>query len=291
MTVNPAGAEARDGVIGSGRINGQRWRVVVQPPGTGGAGQGNQCILATGAGLNGAECVPVPSADIGDPVSLTLIGAGRAQAQYGAVSAAVTRVTVTLADGTVLVLHPTAAYGQRYVAFAIPLPMAISRVVAYSARGEIGYAVPFSGPAGNVVTFWLQPGQRGLRRMSYRIGSGTVDGSSWSETVHAGPWGYCFTGPQADCLDTQARSFGNRVGIISAGGPSTTGYDVGTASAAVSRVRVTLSGGKSVTVRVVNAGGPGFYAFAVPKEARLVRVTYLAASGRQVASQSGSQIY
>lgn len=52
-----------------------------------------------------------------------------------------------------------------------------------------------------------------------------------------------------------------------------------------------LSGRPPVTVRVVNARGPRFYAFAIPKGARLVRVVYLAASGRQVALKPGSQIY
>jgi hypothetical protein len=276
VTVNPAGAEAKDGVIGSGRINGQRWRLVAQPPGTDGVPKGTMCFLVTGAGMNGQECLPSIAGSGGAPPAFASVGGGRAQAQYGVVPPAVTRVTVTLADGTVLGLHPTEAFGQHYVAFATPLPLAISRAVAYAGRSEISYTVPFPSATGNVFTLWLKPGQRGLPRASYRIGSGNVNGNAWSETVHEGPWGYCFTGAQTNCFGTQPRSFGN----LSITGSRTAGYVIGTAAARVSRVRVILSRGPSVTVRVVNAGGTRFYAFAIPKGARPVRVVYLTRSGR-----------
>jgi hypothetical protein len=291
VTVNPAGAEAKDGVIGSGRINGQRWRLVAQPPGTDGVPKGTMCFLVTGAGMNGQECLPSIAGSGGAPPAFASIGGGRAQAQYGVVPPAVTRVTVTLADGTVLVLHPTEAFGQHYVAFATPLPLAISRAVAYAGRSEISYTVPFPSATGNVFTFWLKAGQRGLPRASYRIGSGNVDGNAWSETVHVGPWGYCFTGGQSNCFGTQVRSFDIRDGLLSASGLRTTGYVIGTAALPVSRVRVILSGGPSVTVRVVNAEGLRFFAFAIPRGTKLVRVVYLAASGRQGASEPVSQIY
>jgi hypothetical protein len=106
-----------------------------------------------------------------------------------------------------------------------------------------------------------------------------VDGYSWSEKVHSGPWGYCFTGPQVNCFASQARSFRNGLGTASAGGSHAAAYVTGMAAATTSRVRVTLSGGKSETVRVVDAGGPRFYAFAIPKGATLVSVAVLAASG------------
>jgi hypothetical protein len=109
VTVNPAGAQARDGVIGSGRINSQRWRLVAQQPGTDGAPKDTMCFLVTGAGMNGQACMPSNAGSRGAPPAFASLGGGRAQAQYGVVPPAVTRVTVTLADGTVLVLHPTVA--------------------------------------------------------------------------------------------------------------------------------------------------------------------------------------
>jgi hypothetical protein len=293
VTVNPAGLNAPHGVIGSGKINGKNWRLVAQKPGTGGVPDTSQCFLAEGAAVSAdQDCEPVPYAGAGDAVDLSSIFGSQAEIQFGVVAQGVDRITVTLADGTVLVLHPTEAYGQRYVAFAIPLPPTITTIVAYSRRAELSYAIPFNSATDSTTGVWLRPGQGGLPRASYRIGSGSVDGKSWSDTVHVGPWGYCITGADGgDCYATESVSLGNQVGPITDDGPSTTNYAVGTATAAVSYVRVTLSNGGLITARAVDAGGPRFFAFAIPKGDRLVKVTYCAASGRQLASQSASQIY
>lgn len=64
----------------------------------------------------------------------------------------------------------------------------------------------------------------------------------------------------------------------------------GTAGTAVDHVRVTLSGGQSLRVPAVRAGGPRFFAFAIPKGARLVRVDFYTASRRLVARQLASQL-
>jgi hypothetical protein len=78
------------------------------------------------------------------------------------VRAAVSYLTVRLAGGTVLTLHPVSVYGTRYVAFAVPLHVPISKITAYSARGELASAIPFNGPDGSpTVGLWLRPGQTG----------------------------------------------------------------------------------------------------------------------------------
>jgi len=64
----------------------------------------------------------------------------------------------------------------------------------------------------------------------------------------------------------------------------------GTAGTAVDHVRVTLSGGQSLRVPAVRPGGPRFFAFAIPKGARLVRVDFYTASRRLVARQLASQL-
>lgn len=280
-------------MIGSGTIDGKRWQLVAQRPGTDGATGNGQCFLARGAVPSDLACfgATAPSGGSGDPVGFASIGSGPAQALYGPVAPGVTRVTVTLAGGTMLRLRPTEAYRQRYVAFAIPLPLAIIRVVAYSARGEISEAVPFNTAGGDTVGVWLGPGQPGPPRVTRVIGSGTVDGSAWSQSVHAGPWGYCFTGPTGGCFDTVSRSLGNRVGSVTGGGHGSANWAVGTASAAVSYVRALVSGGRSVTARTVDVGGPRFFAFAIPKGFTLVSVGWYASSGHEVASESASQIY
>ena len=61
-------------------------------------------------------------------------------------------------------------------------------VVAYSDRGELAYAVPFTD---NTINVWLKPGQRGLARQTARIAAGVLDGKRWSFEGYAGPWGIC----------------------------------------------------------------------------------------------------
>jgi len=87
-----------------------------------------------------------------------------------------------------------------------------------------------------------------------------------------------------------SRSLGNRVSAFTGLSPKTTSWVVGTGSADVDHARVTLSGGRTLTVPAVDTGGPRFFAFAIPKGTRLVRVDFYTASRRLVASQSARQI-
>lgn len=278
VTVNPVGPGSPPGLIGSGTINGKRWRLVAQAPGAGSAGKGSECFQGSGAGLDSAGCVPIAApSGASTPADFNSVSGRLAQAQFGAVEPDVSQVTVTLADGTVLVLHPVEAYGLRYVTFAVPLTLAVTRVVAYSGHAELGYAVPFSSRSGDIVTIWLGPGQRGLARGTYKIGSGWV--------VHRGPWGYCLTGQGGYCLDTESRSLGNSPDLVLSVGPGGADWAVGTATAVVNHVRVHLSGGRILTARAVSCGGPRFYAYVIPKGLKPLRVDYYSVSGHLLASQ------
>jgi len=293
ITVTQLGPRAAGGVIGSGTINGKRWRLVVRPQGSGGAGSKDLCFLVSGAVSADQACYGATPAGGGhsDPAAFNTIGAHPAQVQYAVVSSQVTRIAVTLAGGTVLELHPTEADGRRYVAFAIPLPLAIDRVIAYAGQAEISHAIPFSTASGDTVGAWLTPGQAGPPRVRRVVGSGFTDGTSWSQGVHAGPWGYCFTGPLSGCFDTVARSMGNRVASITGGGSGATNWAFGTAGADVRYVRASLSGGHRVRASAVDVGGPRFFVFAIPKGERLISVGWYTASGHEITSESDAQIF
>ena len=276
VTVNPVGPGSPRGLIGSGRINGKKWRLVVQKPGTAGAGKNEQCIQASGAASATSACGPLFTTESAHPVGLNNLGL----AYFGVLAPGVTGVTVTLADGAVLVLHPVEAYGQRYVAFAVPHSLPIARAVAYSGHTELEYAVPFNSSIGALFATWLRPGQRGLPRGTYRIGSG--------ETVHAGPWGYCMTGAVAGCLETDSPALGNSAGLFLSAGPGGADWVVGTATSVVNHVRVHLSGGRILTARAVDCGGPRFYAYVVPKGHKPLRVDYYSVFGHLLASQKAN---
>jgi hypothetical protein len=123
------------------------------------------------------------------------------------------------------------------------------------------------------------------------LGSVTADGSAWSQAVHAGPCGFCFTGPVGGCYDTMSCSLGNRVVSVTGGGRGATNWAVGTATVAVSDVRARLSGGRSVTARAVDVDGARFFAFAIPRGLQVLSVGWYAASGHEVASEPAGQIF
>jgi hypothetical protein len=276
VTVNPVGPGSPRGLIGSGRINGRKWSLVADRPGANGAGKGGQCFHASGAASAASVCEPMLTPDSGHPVALNLVS----QAYFGVLAPDVTRVTVTLADGAVLVLHPVEAYGQRYVAFAVPRSLPIARVSAYSHRTALGSSVPFNSSFGELFATWLRPGQRGLPRGTYRIGSG--------ETVHVGPWGYCMTGVFGSCLEIESRSLGNSAGLVLSTGPGGADWVIGSATSVVNHVRVHLSGGRILTARAVDCGGPRFYAYVVPNGHKPLRVDYYSVFGHLLASQKAN---
>jgi hypothetical protein len=286
VTVNPPGPHAPRGLISSGMVNGKSWRIVAQRPqvqgGPGGKAR-EYCFEASGA-VSSEACGPALAADVGDPVNFSGLSGGAVETMYGAVAPDVTRAEVILADGTMLGLHPVAAYGGRYVGFAIPASLPIARIIAYSGPDELRYAIPFHSTSGSTVAAWLRPGQQAPPRGSYLIGSGSVGGHAWSLTVHAGPWGYCITGATRDCLDIVSAPLGNQM-LVENSTSSAAGYDFGSASGSVDHVIVTFADGSTATVRPADAGRARFFAFAVPRGGIARRVTYYAASGQQITSR------
>jgi hypothetical protein len=263
VTVHPAGPHSPAGLIASGTAAGQPWRITEEKPG---AGRGGPCFLAAGS----RDCGPVSPAGRSDPVEFVSTSNGSIDAQYGAVSAAVSYVTVRLADGTRLTLHPVSVYGTRYVAYAAPLDVPASRVTAYSARGELASAIPFSTPGeGATIVTWLRPGQTGLARATHLVGSGRAGGRLWSVTAYVGPWGKCLvdSGGGGGCSAVSSPQGTSVMGSIR-GSPEVV---YGTASADVQHLVITLAGGGSLRVRASAAGDQKFFAFALGHGQHAVR--------------------
>ena len=304
VTVQPPGPGAQPGEIATGTINGKRWWIVADRPGTDGAGAGQQDIVIAGPGVE-ADGGHVPlvqalsTAHSLGPVAFTAIISGSAgQALVGAVRADVSYVTVRLGDGSVLTLHPVTVWGTRAVALALPAGTQIADAVAYSAHGEIGYAVPFNQFAG-VAWFvaWLTPGQHQAPRVSGRIASGTASGAAsatasgaaggqaWSAIAYQGPWGICIAvaglqSPQLDCVPAVP----GPVMVLDLGQGGTPEIEGGIASASVTRVVVTQPDGSTLQARLVAVGGRKFFAFAVRAGAKPLRWVAYDQSGQVVAS-------
>ena len=268
VTVYPPGPGSPSGLIASGTVGGHRWRVSTDRPGSAVAGRGNQCFTALGV----LGCGPVTHPTGSAPVELTGTSAGGMMAEYGPVARSVSYLTVQLASGQRLTLHPVTVFGTRYVAFAAPLHLAISRVTAYSRHGVLTTAVPFNGPTGLAdVNLWLAPGQPGLPRATRLIGSGTSAGNAWSVTGYLGPWGACVASRgggmiTSDCIGAPPPLSTSVLGW--GAGPPRVVY--GPAAAAVTHVVVALAHGGTIRVAAVRVGSQKFFAFALAPGQRAV---------------------
>ena len=265
VTVNPPGPHSPAGLIASGTINGKGWQFTVGNRGANGTGGGQQ-ITASGPAIGPDQigtCPVLPAADPAYPATFNSQASPIAQAQYGAVRADVTYVTITLGNGRVLTLHPVTVSGVRLVAFAAPTGAVIAKATAYSRTGEIAAAIPFTGQDGMAVFgAWLKPGQHGLARASGLIGSGTTDGTKWSEMLYLGPWGICGIDPNGSICWAPVTSLPRRTSSFGwGGGPA---IAAGSASESVVRIVVTLHDGSVIQVRPVRVGGAKFWAFGIP---------------------------
>lgn len=260
VTVHPAGPHSPAGLIASGTSGGRRWTVTAGKPGPGGA----QCFTAVLRPTSLRSCGAVTGPSESDPVAFMGTSDRFTDAESGPVGAAVSYVTVRLAGGPLLTLHPVRVHGTRYVAYAVPAHAVISKITAYSARGEIAAAVPFHDPDGTAtVSLWLRPGQTGLPRATHLAGSGRVGGRAWSVTAYVGPWGECLvtrgSGSSSGGCVPASKPRGTTV-IGSSGGTLVVVY--GSAAADVKHVVITLAGGGSIRVPAIQVGTQKFFAFA-----------------------------
>jgi hypothetical protein len=282
LTVYPPGPHQLKGEIGWGTINGKPWEVAMDASLPKAAGQCLYVVQTNGL-KEPPSCAP-PINLTQDPSPAVLLEFSRNDGvsyEYGVVRPNVARVVVALSDDATVTLRPYRLYGQRWVAFAVPADLAIVRATAYSTRSELGYAIPYDG---EFVT-WLRPGQRGLPRANYVIGSGAANGVAWSVVLHVGPWGYCFS--FGTCTGPLPRTYSSGSYTASGSGGAWTTVDEAALPAAY--VVGTLSDGSTIRARAVNVSGPRFWAWVVPQGQRLRRVVFYSASGHQIAVQSGAE--
>ena len=277
VTVLRPGPGSPAGLIASGTVGATHWSAREIPP---------DCVAVSGAGR---KCENYTT--LGAPVGLIGLGSGGHTTELGPVEPAVTRVTVRLGDGQLLVLHPVRADGRRWVAFPVPAGTGVLRVTAYAGRAELSHVIPFTNPAGpsNLPTFnvWLAPGAAGHPRVTTRLGAGIVE--------YAGPWGRCITTPISDgssafCnggFGSELRN-GQPVSVLVA--PTVSDAPpiyLATAAAQVSRVTVSVSDGRLLRPAIIRgADGEKFFTYTVGRGQKALRWTAYGADGQRLGSGS-----
>jgi hypothetical protein len=189
----------------------------------------------------------------------------------------------------------TAAAGSHaaWVALVVPYPAAVTMITAYSARGQVGYAIPFGHGATFSATRWLAPGQSARpARATYKIASGEVNGKPWAEYACVGPWGSCLSGAGlgSECMANGLDGWGvgKPASLLAEtadnpGAPKVAYYLL-VAKPAVSYVVVHVKNAAPILVPAVSAGGVKFIGFAsAPPDAATHWVAY-SASGKILAT-------
>ncbi|HEY3908182.1 MAG TPA: hypothetical protein VGM14_30040 [Streptosporangiaceae bacterium] len=197
VIVRPPGAKSPRGLIAYERLNHRHWRI------TGSAGrvngQMNVCFEIFG---DDCQISPIPVArDKGVPVDVDMAAGSAPLALVADVRSDVRYVQVSLSNGQIVTLKPVAVFGRSHaawVALVVPYSAAVTMITAYSAKGQVGYAIPFGRGGLFSAVRWFAPGQPARpARATYKIASGEVHGKRWAEYAYVGPWGSCITGAGA----------------------------------------------------------------------------------------------
>lgn len=208
------------------------------------------------------------------------------------VRADVAYLIVTLTNGQRLTLRPVAIFGPgyaRYVAFPVPASSAVVMITAFSARAEVGYAIPFTGAGGLDTVLWRRPGEQPpSKRASYLIGSGTLNGRPWSEHAYQGPWGFCAVTPLSAtwCIpDTPGNlTAGKAATLLFQSWAGDTGYVTVAATPAVSYLVLSHPDGSTARITPRVLFGEKFFVFGSSPPAAVRAWAAYSATGARLAA-------
>ena len=296
VSEHPPAPGSKSGLVAAGRLDGRPWSMTVSQQGHG--AQGQVCWYSdwhpgSGSSTACAEGLPTPASATGTPASVLGSEGSPAQLVVGTVRTDVTDVKIVYNNGQVLTAYPVAVFASRYARyFALPAPYsaAVSEVIAYSRTAELGYAIPFTADGNVGMQRWLRPGQPALPSpVTGVIGSGTIGGQSWHESVWVGPWGTCFAGAGngSSCSGALGwmplgRGPAGELGISAGNG--NVYYLFGETQPSVRYLSIAWHLGGSSRVQPVSVGSRRFYAFASLPGNRAVGWTAYGAGGRKLGS-------
>jgi hypothetical protein len=289
VTLYPPGPGSPKGLIASGRIGGRHWLLMGRYTHRTGT-----CFVVWVRPAMDCTGGPPPRAyRVGDPLSIDGTDGTSPQLEYGIVRSDVTLVRVSLSNGQVLALRPERVFGPGFAAgvgFPVPRTADVRQITAYSSKGELAYAVPFTAAGSVQIERWLRPGQPALPRPHrYLLGSGTVAEARWREYLYTGPWGSCVgdAGGGSFCFNAdpgQLRRGKDARQVSASFVGNTTGYFVIAVAPSVSHLRVRMGDGRSFRVSPVFAGGGRFCTFSLVHDNPTVRWIAYSAAGTELAS-------
>jgi hypothetical protein len=284
VTVSPPPRGAKAGVIAVGSINGWHWQATL-------SGSGKDVAAAFGPDFS---FMPVGefSMSSGDFAEFDSEGGSSGAVAYvGPAAPAMRYMTMSLSNGQLLTLRPQSWSGHRYLAVVLPKALRVTEAVAYGARGELGYAIPFNYQGSADIQTWLRPGQTGLAEESAQIGAGGSGRSRWTATAYVGPWGMCMResgGGFCMAIDGQSR-FGLVTGQYGSG---VGGLEVGLARHDVAYLMVTRSDGTVIRIVVTHLPGVPYGLTAIIRSGHRAFTSWVGydAAGHRLGSGQGDPV-
>jgi hypothetical protein len=283
------GPGAERGLIAYGVAAGVPWRLVIRQE------AGDMICWIIGSGTSCGSGPPAPASRSGPPLTLAGSEGLTWQLDVGTVRSDVAYVTVGYNNGQVLKVYPIALFARRYaryIGFASPFGAAVTGIAAYSAHGQLAYTVPFTADGSITIERWLQPGQPALPpAVTHRIGSGTVNGSAWRQSVYLGPWGTCVSGSGGGTVCNEDTSWHPAAGqfvrqLASAGLYGTYSVVSGEAGPQAACIIVSTPAGQTTRVPVVTVGARKFWAYASLRRGPVTRWAAYDSAGHELASGS-----
>ena len=269
VSVHPPGKGDRADLIAYGSVNGSKWRATAAGP--------LRLLTVNVSGfprMGGPLGKPLSATSTTGVTAFTGVGAGTgrhaAEAFVSEVSPGITLITMQLANGTVLNLHPVIFEKTPLIAVVLPDGLRVVRADAYSRTGEVAYAIPFYYRGENTFETWLRPSQLPSPVVSASLPMALDGGGRWTASVHLGPWGECVvildhSGFNQGCGPTspsrQLAVFDMGLG----GGPQ-----VGVTRPDVAFLDLTMSDGSKVRVSTVHIGDVGYYAVALQANPKVI---------------------
>lgn len=297
VTVNPPGKGASKHLIATGTVNKLRWIAT----GTVDHQDFNLCWRIPSEHNDSwcdAQGLPAPAPP---KVPATLYGSDSGRPVFAMlfVRTDIRRLLVSLSNGQTATLRPVRVFGQNragLVAIAVPSNQSITEIQAYSATGEVGYAIPFTAPAAIQTVRWLAPGQPAVPSpATYTIASGRIRGKPWAERLYVGPWGICVNNTWGgdnilltlDCAPISVDSPGSKLRevIVQDFSQDHVGFAVIAGPRQLSYLVARTGHGSPFLVKVYRVGAARFAVVVARRGANTRWIAYSAA-GQRLGSQS-----
>jgi hypothetical protein len=288
VSVHAPGKHDPANLIAFGTVNGRKWRATATATGP------LRRLTVNFSGfplLGGPLTKPLGATASTGITAFDGVGSGTGDhaehAMVSEVSTSITLITMRLANGAVLKLHPVTYDGAPVIALVLPQGLRVLEADAYSRNGVVAYAIPFYYRGQNTLYTWLRPSQAPPAVVNAAVPVALDSHRGWTVSVHIGPWGKCVvildhSGFNQGCGPTSPTRKLADFDMGLGGGPV-----IGVTSPDVAFFELAMADGSTVRVSTVHIGDTGYYAVASQTNPKVISWIAYDQGGHRLGSGPG----